>query len=182
MAFKDKDVGKKYYAEYREKNRDKLRAYYTAYRAANTEKINENSRKYSAKLEAKKKYREYCETNKENIAVRRKKYRETNREKIKDGERKSRYGIGREKFDELFDGQGGACAICRQPFDRTPQVDHEHEGGGVRGLLCSRCNLGLGYFQDNPNRLEAAAEYVRQSREILRNNGRVDVAISSEAE
>jgi hypothetical protein len=65
-------------------------------------------------------------------------------------------------LDALLAAQGGVCAICRT--DRwsrgVPNVDHCHETNSVRGILCTRCNLGIGYFMDDPARLTAAAKYL----------------------
>lgn len=72
------------------------------------------------------------------------------------------YGITREEFEALRQEQGGACAICRRDFDKTPHIDHDHETGLVRGLLCRECNLGLGLFGDDVARLRAAIEYLEQ--------------------
>lgn len=81
-------------------------------------------------------------------------------EKLRDKTLRSRYGISAEDFDTMAEKQGGECAICRD----TPEklfVDHCHDTGQVRGLLCNRCNLGLGKFRDDPALLEAALEYLR---------------------
>jgi hypothetical protein len=59
----------------------------------------------------------------------------------------------------MFESQGGRCAICRQ--DRPPlHVDHDHETGRVRGLLCNSCNNGLGRFAHDPIVLVAASQYM----------------------
>jgi hypothetical protein len=84
-----------------------------------------------------------------------------------------RYGITPERFDEMFDAQGGCCAICGgtdsgdSRFD-TLHIDHDHESGTVRGLLCGRCNRGVGMFQDDPDRLLAAATYLLQNVDLLK--------------
>lgn len=73
------------------------------------------------------------------------------------------YGVTAEQFSALLKRQGGLCAICGQP-DRSAKnilhVDHCHETCVVRGLLCHRCNIGLGHFQDDPALLTRAAEYL----------------------
>lgn len=60
--------------------------------------------------------------------------------------------------------QGGVCAICGNGAEDTQHgllhVDHCHDKGHVRGLLCSPCNLALGLFRDNPALLRRAAEYL----------------------
>lgn len=55
---------------------------------------------------------------------------------------------------------GDTCGICETKFATAPQVDHDHTTGLVRGLLCRRCNIGLGAFKDNQNSLIAAIRYL----------------------
>ena len=74
------------------------------------------------------------------------------------------YGIDEVQYDELLDQQGGGCAICgSRPNGKRLAVDHCHDTGRVRGLLCSNCNLGLGNFQDSKGLLRKAYHYLRQS-------------------
>lgn len=79
-------------------------------------------------------------------------------------------GISVEQYDRMLADQGGVCAICKQPERRRTRwgtdttllpVDHDHKTGVIRGLLCHACNKGVGLFKDDPNRLTAAAEYLR---------------------
>jgi hypothetical protein len=75
------------------------------------------------------------------------------------------YNLPREKYWELFDEQGGVCAICESigaPVaygHYTPIIDHCHDTNRVRGLLCNRCNQPLGFAQDNPKRIVKMLEY-----------------------
>lgn len=75
-----------------------------------------------------------------------------------------RYGLTVEDYEAMLAAQGGRCAICREAPDSRRRhdlaVDHCHETELVRGLLCHRCNVGLGHFNDRPNLLRAAAEYL----------------------
>ncbi len=75
------------------------------------------------------------------------------------------------RFDQaylrLFEEQDGVCAICGEPETavlrgRTLKlsVDHDHETGVIRGLLCHACNLGLGKFKDRVELLEKAIAYL----------------------
>ena len=84
--------------------------------------------------------------------------------------RLKRYGLTLESYTGLLESQGGVCAICGSPLkirntqtDRTlnTHIDHCHTTGKVRGLLCGGCNLGLGHFQDSPERLAAAIAYLK---------------------
>jgi hypothetical protein len=70
-----------------------------------------------------------------------------------------RYGMTAAEADYLLDQQQGLCAICKAA--PAVHVDHDHETGAVRALLCFNCNGGLGQFKDNPNFLHAAAYYVQ---------------------
>jgi hypothetical protein len=64
----------------------------------------------------------------------------------------------------MVDEQDGACLICGTdtPMGHHKRfvVDHNHSSGEVRGLLCSKCNSGLGCFSDNPHTLLKAAQYL----------------------
>lgn len=65
-------------------------------------------------------------------------------------------------YDTMFAKQGGCCAVCREKKSYRLCADHDHSraDGRVRGLLCRKCNQGLGYFDDNPVRLVDAARYL----------------------
>jgi len=104
----------------------------------------------------------------------RKKYLDENKEVV--AERKRRYylktsfGISVEEYERMHDQQNGLCAVCRNPETaidnknsqqvRRLAVDHDHGTGKIRGLLCQKCNMGIGYFQDDPALLREAANYL----------------------
>ena len=56
----------------------------------------------------------------------------------------------------MLERQAGLCPICRRGLGDKPHVDHDHETGEVRGLLCFTCNVGLGNFSDDVERLQRA--------------------------
>jgi len=63
---------------------------------------------------------------------------------------KSRYGITTEQWQAMFDAQNGCCKICgrhQSLFKKALHVDHNHDTGEVRGLLCSKCNAVLGWLE-----------------------------------
>jgi hypothetical protein len=80
--------------------------------------------------------------------------------------RKYLYGMTADEYNHLRKRQLDRCAICLEPaiddVGRGLRVDHDHESGVVRGLLCDFCNRGLGMFKDNPDFIRAAAEYVER--------------------
>lgn len=66
-------------------------------------------------------------------------------------------------FSGLLAMQENCCAICEQPFEKTPHLDHDHALVGVpnvRGLICRPCNLALGLFRDNVKSLKRAVAYL----------------------
>lgn len=73
------------------------------------------------------------------------------------------FGITAAEYDRMLEDQGGKCGICRLDCTsgRRLAVDHCHETGRVRGLLCGNCNHGLGKFLDDPGLLDRAAMYLR---------------------
>jgi Recombination endonuclease VII len=79
-----------------------------------------------------------------------------------------KYGLGEGKYAEMLKKQNGVCAICEKEETSPHQngkvrvlaIDHCHNKLHVRGLLCSRCNLMLGYSRDNPTTLRKAADYL----------------------
>jgi hypothetical protein len=76
---------------------------------------------------------------------------------------KLKYGLTVEQYEEMAAAQDWKCSICRRRYFKQPRrlcVDHDHATGAVRGLLCVACNRGIGYFEDNPDRLRAAAVYL----------------------
>lgn len=78
--------------------------------------------------------------------------------------RRGKYGITPEQYVAMVKDQRGLCAICERPMTRHPHIDHCHETGVIRGLLCYTCNVGLGSFGDDPERLRSAAKYVEAHR------------------
>ena len=68
-------------------------------------------------------------------------------------------------YAEMYANQSGECAICgvqQKDEDRRFAVDHNHETGKVRGLLCASCNKGLGHFKDDPYRMVCAIKYLQE--------------------
>lgn len=84
----------------------------------------------------------------------------------------SKYGITLTQYNHLLHAQDNKCAICCTPHQEMPNkkwararlsVDHDHVTGKVRGLLCSKCNCGLGLLGDTEARLKTALDYLGKS-------------------
>lgn len=96
-------------------------------------------------------------------------WRRENPRKSRSIDLKKMFGITIEQYDEMLRDQGGVCKICGEAERRADgagrytnlSVDHCHSTGRVRGLLCSSCNRGLGFFKDRPDLIDAAAAYLR---------------------
>ena len=75
---------------------------------------------------------------------------------------KRKYGITLEDYERMFEEHGGVCAICGEsrPEERTLHLDHDHETGKIRGLLCFRCNNALGDFEEQYALFQRAADYL----------------------
>ena len=76
-----------------------------------------------------------------------------------------KYGLSISEYDDLVDMQGGRCAVCggEPGVEKSLCVDHCHETGKIRGLLCSRCNRCIGQLGDDTVLLVAATRYLRSS-------------------
>lgn len=83
-------------------------------------------------------------------------------QKKRDGKLR-KYGIDHKHYERMLKAQGGRCAICGTNDYGSRGVlfvDHDHDTGDVRGLLCSRCNMVLGFVRDDVETLRKAAEYL----------------------
>lgn len=105
--------------------------------------------------------RRYRRVNHEKVVAYDKKYYDNNREKIIAYKRKHRlnsfYQITEEDFESMYKSQNGQCAICliHMEFNSKIHIDHSHKTGKVRGLLCKKCNLALGFIENEEFRKKA---------------------------
>jgi hypothetical protein len=103
-------------------------------------------------------------------------YREKNRERFLEKARevnwKVRFGITREDYDRMLKEQGGRCAVCKTTNPNGPtsnsnkmknfSVDHCHQTGAIRGLLCTACNRGIGLLGDTVEAILEALRYLQK--------------------
>lgn len=126
---------RKYNRIYYEAHREELRTRQRARYAKNRERDNGKMREYYARF----------------------------RDVIRDQRLRRSYNITQSEYAILSELQGGVCAICYRPEPRKNgklHVDHSHTHGNVRGLLCGRCNTGIGLFQDDISLLISAIQYL----------------------
>lgn len=62
-------------------------------------------------------------------------------------QRKHKFGLDREAHEQLLKHQDYKCALCECEIDKSSHIDHSHETGRVRGILCRKCNVALGYYE-----------------------------------
>jgi hypothetical protein len=113
--------------------------------------------------------RENNESDKEYARRYQREYRKSNVRNVKRSSLKRSFGITIEDFETLYEIQNGKCKICGEPekamirgITLSLAVDHCHDTGRIRGLLCHRCNKGLGEFGDSAERLRKAADYLER--------------------
>lgn len=80
------------------------------------------------------------------------------KDRVAKAKRKQYYGITQEQYDEMLASQNGVCAICKLATRLV--VDHDHDTGEFRGLLCRTCNSGIGQLRDSLRLVLAAADYL----------------------
>jgi hypothetical protein len=121
---------------------------------------------------------EWRKKNPENYLRSAAKYRNNNRTKIRKYKLGVKYGVTLEEYDVMFQKQNGKCSICGKEETTinfgTKQVqalavDHCHKTGKIRELLCQDCNQGLGLFNDDPDRIQKAADYIdkHKNKEVI---------------
>lgn len=94
-----------------------------------------------------------------------KKYYSQNKEKFRGLHLKYHFGISSEQYTEMFKKQNGACAICGKfSIELNLQIDHDHETGRIRELLCGKCNRALGLLHDDINIFSSAIKYIERWR------------------
>jgi Recombination endonuclease VII len=136
---------------YYEAHKEKLRAHAIAYYHAHREEIRKRAGAY---------YQAHKEAINDRMRATREARKQANDPSLRSGKLKRLYGISAAEYDALLAKQGGVCAICRKRSKGRLCVDHCHLTGTVRGLLCSACNVALGYLKDDQASLVAALAYL----------------------
>jgi hypothetical protein len=147
----NRDAKLKYLKEYYRKNKEKYKR--------TPEQQAEVNRRRREKYAQDKEYRE-----KQKSKAR--EYQEKN-PRIRKAQRIKKFGITLQQFEDMYEKAKGRCEICGFEDDGNvrffPFVDHCHQTGRVRGLLCTKCNFALGHFDDNIEKLEAAIKYLQSA-------------------
>lgn len=150
-------------------NREHQKEYMKRYYQDNKEKIKKSMKKwmqsekgkaYYKKSHQSKKFKEYM-----------KEYNKRNKIVVRRYQLKFRYGITIEEYNNLLKLQNNVCVICGQPETRLRKgkltllsVDHNHETGKIRGLLCYKCNTIIGLASDSPKQLLDTIKYLEVNK------------------
>lgn len=177
-ALTKKERDRAYYLANREKIIERVKArdavmkearkrYNAKYKAQNAERIRaQNAARYERNKEAEQeKHRSWHHANRDRVREYKQRRAKERPDLIKASKLKV-YGLTLEDYRSMIEAQDGKCAICRKDFQpgklTGPHVDHCHSTGEVRELLCRSCNSILGYADENPDTLVAAADYIRR--------------------
>lgn len=153
-ADKERERQRKSKENKREADRDSYNAYAREWRNKNKDRINAERR------ERLKNDPEYAER----MRLKGRERHKRNPDKSRRGNLKANYGITLEEYENLYNKQDGKCLICEQSFPNRGKnglvVDHCHNEGHIRGLLCAKCNKGIGQFDDDIQKLHNAIKYL----------------------
>lgn len=185
MAYKDKEKARAYNTRYRLEHKEHIAILQAKWYAEHKAEIAPRVAQYRAEhREEHKAYsKRWCIERKEEIAAYRieyrakhkkeilaanSKYKAMHKEKCAAHQRKSNlkreYGLTIETYNGMIDLQNGKCAICENEPTTTFCVDHDHETGEIRGLLCNSCNKLLGNAHDSKKLLENAIAYLEKRK------------------
>lgn len=142
--------------------KNQRRIYMSNYRKKHSEKYNDYRRRHYQKNKIRFKEKRLLiadELRKKSL-----KYFRENKDVCRARQRKHNYGITEEEFLKLIESQNDRCAICSEKlttsFNRI--IDHDHKKFKVRGLLCRKCNCGIGFFNDNILIVQSALDYLKR--------------------
>jgi hypothetical protein len=107
--------------------------------------------------------KKYYSRNRQKCLAKRIEYQQQNKPAVRNRQLIRKFSITLEEYNRKLRDQDGKCAICgtqNGSNGRSLAVDHDHQTGRIRKLLCDRCNRGLGFFDHNPKLLEFAKDYL----------------------
>lgn len=126
---------------------------------------------------AKEQFRAWSAANYDKHLARNRRWQAGNRDKMHHSMLMSRYRITLEDYQCMFEAQGGKCKICGEAGSLV--VDHKHDASRkVRGLLCVRCNSGIGFFRENVDVMLSAIGYLTLEEAFDREKYTVSMRVS----
>jgi hypothetical protein len=151
--------------EHYEENREKILEYKKEYDFRNRDVIREKAAHYNKTEMAKENQKRHREKNRDKINARNRLWYHYEGGKEIEWERNIRrkYGISGQDYFDLLSSQNNCCAICFAPALGKLDIDHNHETGTVRGLLCRSCNTALGKFKESKDLIKRALAYLENT-------------------
>lgn len=138
---------REYMREWRKRNKSKKLEANRKWVAENPEKVRQSVQKHKAKypLKHNQQSRSWYSKNKERVRMQR--YERS-------------FGLKEEQVRSMLEQQQNLCVLCDKPLGEKYAVDHDHDSGKVRALLCGPCNSKLGVLEKNPAWVAAAIRYI----------------------
>jgi hypothetical protein len=138
-------IGRRFYANHKERLRARSMDYYRSHPE-----------------ESKARHKKWRQENKEYCQLKAKADTKKNKDRTRFRIMRKLYGLEPSTYDEMLANQGGLCAICGNPPAKNKHlhIDHCHKTGLVRGLLCGKCNAGIGFLNDEAALAQNAADYL----------------------
>ena len=162
----NKEHVKERQAKYAKENREHLKIYLRSWKKTNPQKMLVLRNRYRQKNSASllDRHRKYNLENRETINKKSKEYAMKYPEKAQNLHLKRYYKITIDEYNVLLEKQERVCAICGgvNKNGRKLYVDHNHDTGVVRGLLCDDCNVGIGRLRDNKDLAYKAYLYLEK--------------------
>lgn len=158
--------------KFQEKNKEALRLKQREYRKNNKDSIREKNLVKNIteekRLHRNKYHAEWRAKNKDKMQEARRK-RNAKPNALRKHLLKYAHGLTLEQYDELLHAQNSVCAICQTTCNtkKVLSVDHDHNTGAIRGLLCNACNQALGLLKDNPDIAFNANIYLRRCKQNI---------------
>jgi hypothetical protein len=159
--------------ESKKRKRDRQKAWYAANPdRVKTARVALRERMTPDQKAARKEYqRAWYFAHKEGVKAQKAEWRAANPEKVLGYARRRKYGVTSDQYQALYAAQRGTCKICKGSRPQTSPrggqkplaVDHCHATGRIRGLLCNKCNAGLGMLDDSIDLLRAALAYLEHT-------------------
>lgn len=149
-------------------DQERRRAYQASYRVTHQERLREKKRVRTPEQQELRRVakRVRYAAKREQICAQERLYWSNKTDIHRERRLQRRYGITIEQLNAIVEAQKGKCALCEEALKlgtKSVHVDHCHETGKVRGVLCARCNLGIGRFGDTIHGLEKAIAYLKRS-------------------
>jgi hypothetical protein len=175
MPYANLENKKSYNQRYRESHKEELvlysKQYYQTHKSTSLLKDKERYEGKKDEITAKRRadYIKLSEDEKEALFKTQKQYRQAHPERQRDYRLQARYGISLDDYNRLRSVQNNRCLLCSRVFEKSPDVDHDHKTGRIRGLLCRKCNTLIGLLENQNVSLSRLHRFLKSPHLIIQN-------------